>query len=56
MTFFEKINYYLPELLQSLQETCIMLGFSMIITLLIGLPLGMALFLSNPGIKELNRN
>lgn len=56
MTFFEKINYYLPELLQSLQETCIMLGFSMIITLLIGLPLGIALFLSNPGIKELNRN
>ena len=56
MTFFEKINYYLPELLQSLQETCIMLGFSMIITLLIGLPLGIALFLSNPVIKELNRN
>ncbi|WP_394877111.1 methionine ABC transporter permease [Mammaliicoccus lentus] len=56
MTFFEKINYYLPELLQSLQETCIMLGFSMIITLLIGLPLGIALFLSNPDIKELNRN
>src|SRR5699024_1473164 len=56
MTFFEKINYYLPELLQSLQETCIMLGFSMIITLLIGLSLGIALFLSNLGIKELNRN
>src|SRR5699024_1484625 len=54
MTFFEKINYYLPELLQSLQETCIMLGFSMIITLLIGLPLGIAFFLFNPGIKELN--
>src|SRR5699024_4268649 len=51
MTFFEKINYYLPELLQSLQDTCIMLGFSMIITLLIGLPLVIALFLSNPCIN-----
>ncbi|PTI37893.1 methionine ABC transporter ATP-binding protein [Mammaliicoccus vitulinus] len=56
MTFLEKINYYLPELIQSLQETCIMLGYSMIMTLLIGLPLGIALFLSNPSIKELNIN
>lgn len=46
MTISESILYYLPELLQSLKETAIMMGISMLAAILLGLPLGVWLFLS----------
>ncbi|MDT2835967.1 ABC transporter permease [Enterococcus durans] len=42
---------YLPPLLTSLKETGIMMSISMVICLLVGLPLGLSLFLTNPKLK-----
>ncbi|ASV96117.1 ABC transporter permease [Enterococcus durans] len=42
---------YWPALLTSLKETGIMMSISMVICLLIGLPLGLSLFLTNPKMK-----
>lgn len=42
---------YWPSLLTSLKETGIMMSISMVICLLIGLPLGLSLFLTNPKMK-----
>ena len=46
MTISESILYYLPELLESLKETSIMMGISMLAAVALGLPLGVWLFLS----------
>ena len=46
MTISESILYYLPELLESLKETAIMMGISMLAAVALGLPLGVWLFLS----------
>lgn len=51
MTLIENIHYYLPEFILSLQQTGTMMGISMSACLIFGLPLGVALFLSNPSIK-----
>src|SRR5699024_7376915 len=42
---------YWPSLLTSLKETGIMMSISMVICLLVGLPLGLSLFLTNPKLK-----
>nr|WP_194184364.1 ABC transporter permease subunit [Enterococcus durans] len=42
---------YWPALLTSLKETGIMMSISMVICLLLGLPLGLSLFLTNPKMK-----
>ncbi|MGX7195748.1 methionine ABC transporter permease [Enterococcus olivae] len=47
MTWIENIDYYMPEFILSLQQTGIMMGISMLMSLLLGLPMGVALFLSN---------
>lgn len=47
MSFLESIEYYLPEFILSLKQTGIMMGISMTACLLLGLPLGVALFMSN---------
>lgn len=52
MTFWENLRYYLPEFLQSLQQTGVMMGISMSACLFLGLPFGLALYFSNPQIKE----
>lgn len=51
MTLVENIHYYFPEFLLSMQQTGIMMGIAMIVSLLVGLPLGVGLFLSNPKIR-----
>lgn len=51
MTFSETLMEYWPSLIVGLQETGIMMAISMIICLLIGLPLGLGLFLANPKVK-----
>ncbi len=43
---------YWPSLLISLKETGIMMSISMVICLLVGLPLGLSLFLTNPKTKN----
>lgn len=48
MTLSEQIVYYWPELQLSLEQTAIMMGISLFFALVIGLPLGIGLFLSNP--------
>lgn len=45
------IQYYLPELILALKETGIMMGIAMTSCLLIGLPLGIAMFDANPQIQ-----
>ena len=51
MSFMTSIQYYLPELLLALKETGIMMGIAMTSCLLIGLPLGIAMFDANPQIR-----
>lgn len=51
MTFSETFIEYWPSLLIGLEETGIMMAISMVICLLIGLPLGLGLFLANPKVK-----
>jgi D-methionine transport system permease protein len=46
MGIIESIHYYLPELIQSLEETLIMMGISIAAAIIIGLPLGILLFTS----------
>lgn len=52
MSFMTSIQYYLPELLLALKETGIMMGIAMTSCLLIGLPLGIAMFDANPQIQR----
>jgi D-methionine transport system permease protein len=54
MTISESILYYLPELLQSLKETAIMMGISMLAAIVLGLPLGVWLFLSRSRGKKIS--
>ncbi|KAF1302071.1 ABC transporter permease [Enterococcus saccharolyticus] len=51
MNLVENIQYYMPEFILSLKQTGTMMGISMTFCLFLGLPLGVALFLSNPSIK-----
>lgn len=53
--YLETMNYYLPELLQALQQSFIMLGLSMAAALLIGLPLGTLIYLSEKEALGKNR-
>ena len=46
MTIIESIQYYLPELMQAMDETLIMMSISIFAAVLIGLPLGILLFIS----------
>ncbi|WP_291291482.1 methionine ABC transporter permease [Enterococcus sp.] len=46
MTLSESILYYSPELVQALKETLIMMGISISAAILIGLPVGILLFIS----------
>ena len=52
MSFMTSIQYYLPELILALKETGIMMGIDMTSCLLIGLPLGIAMFDANPQIQR----
>lgn len=54
MTISESILYYLPELLESLKETAIMMGISMLAAVALGLPLGVWLFLSRSRGKKIS--
>ena len=54
MTISESILYYLTELLQSLKETAIMMGISMLAAIVLGLPLGVWLFLSRSRGKKIS--
>ena len=54
MTISESILYYLPELLESLKETAIMMGISMLAAIVLGLPLGVWLFLSRSRGKKIS--
>lgn len=51
MSFMTSIQYYLPELILALKETGIMMGIAMTSCLLLGLPLGIAMFDANPQIQ-----
>lgn len=46
MRIIESIQYYLPELMQAMEETLIMMSISIFAAVLIGLPLGILLFIS----------
>ncbi|MBW5472160.1 methionine ABC transporter permease [Enterococcus gallinarum] len=46
MPIIESIQYYLPELMQAMEETLIMMSISIFAAVLIGLPLGILLFIS----------
>lgn len=54
MTTMETIRFYWPELVVSLKQTGQMMGISLLICALIGLPLGVVLFLANPQLKSRN--
>ncbi|MBS7576052.1 MULTISPECIES: ABC transporter permease subunit [unclassified Enterococcus] len=51
MNLIDSIQFYLPELRTAIKETAIMMGISMASCLVIGLPLGIAMFASNPQIR-----
>ncbi|MEO1772020.1 MULTISPECIES: methionine ABC transporter permease [Enterococcus] len=51
MIFSETLIEYWPSLLMGLKETGIMMVISMFFCLVIGLPLGLGLFLANPKVK-----
>lgn len=51
MSFITSIQYDLPELLVALKETGIMMGIAMLSCLVIGLPLGIAMFDANPQVQ-----
>lgn len=53
--FLERLVEYAPRLIESLQETGIMMIFAMIAAILIGLPVGTLLFLTAPGKPLENR-
>lgn len=55
MSLSESIQFYLPELLTAIKETGIMMGIAMISCLVIGLPLGIIMFDTNPKIKGKHR-
>lgn len=46
MSYLERLNYFRPEMLQALQETAVMMGIAMAAAVVLGLPLGVVLFLS----------
>lgn len=48
MTLMEQIVYYWPELQMSLEQTAIMMSISLGISLVVGLPVGIGLYFSNP--------
>ena len=52
MSLQEQLVYYWPELVLSLEQTAIMMGISLSVALLVGLPLGMALYLTHPKVQQ----
>lgn len=53
--YIERLAYYLPKLIESLNETGIMMAFASMAAILIGLPIGTLLFLTAKG-KPLDKN
>lgn len=47
--YIESISNYVPEMIQALQETGVMLLIALVAAILIGLPLGTVLFLTSKG-------
>ncbi len=45
--YFERVAEYWPNLLKSLNETGIMMGFAMVAAIVLGLPLGTLLYLTD---------
>ncbi|MGM0258417.1 methionine ABC transporter permease [Enterococcus sp. AZ102] len=54
MDTWNTVIYYWPELVVSLKETAIMMSISLLFCLIIGLPLGVYLYLVNPSQKSYN--
>lgn len=54
MDTWNTVIYYWPELVVSLKETAIMMSISLLFCLVIGLPLGVYLYLVNPSQKSYN--
>lgn len=53
MTYWERFAQFAPEMLRALQETAVMMGIALLAALVLGLPLGVLLFLSRKdGLKE----
>ncbi|WP_297077318.1 methionine ABC transporter permease [uncultured Enterococcus sp.] len=52
MDTFDTVLFYWPELVVSLKETAIMMSISLVFCLVIGLPLGVSLYLVNPSQKH----
>lgn len=53
--YIEKISYYLPELINALSETGLMLLFSILAAILLGLPLGTFVYLSKKATDNASR-
>lgn len=53
--YLERLMDYIPRLIESLNETSIMLGFASVAAILLGLPLGTVVFLTSKG-KPLDKN
>lgn len=53
--YLERLVEFSPRLIESLQETGIMLGFSIVAAILLGLPIGTLLFLTGSGKPLENR-
>lgn len=54
-TYLERLAEFAPALLESLQETAIMMGFSMVAAILLGLPLGTLIYLTAIGQPMANK-
>lgn len=52
MNTMETIRFYWPELVVSLKQTSQMMGIALLVCVIIGLPLGIVLFLANPQLKS----
>lgn len=53
--YWERLLDFMPDIIESLGETGIMMGFAMIAAIILGLPLGTLLFLTNEGNPRANK-
>lgn len=53
--YWERLIDFLPDIIESLGETSIMMGFAMVAAIIFGLPLGTVLFLTNEGNPRSNK-
>ncbi len=53
--YWERLLDFMPDIIESLGETGIMMGFAMIAAIILGLPLGTFLFLTNEGNPRANK-